>query len=363
MDDCSSLPQQSYSEFSHWLQSRVEDQHIPILGSLELTFRCNMRCQHCYIPLDQRVGRGEAELTLAEIQGILDEITDLGCFWLLLTGGEVLLRPDFLDIYSYARNKGLLLTLFTNGTLLTPQIADHLAQWRPFDIEITLYGASQETYERVTGIPGSYARCRRGIDLLLERNLPLALKTMVMTLNHHELEQMKRLAEELGVRFHFDPVLQLAMDGSTRPACFRLTPQEVVQVEKADPLRAREWPKSIQENLANTVSDRRLFLCGAGKSSFHIDPLGRLSMCISSRYPSYDLKPGSFQEGWEIFLPQVTSRQYSDRYSCADCGLRFICIQCPAFSEIEFQDAEARVEYLCQLTKSRYAEFAIKSNV
>ena len=108
---------------------------------------------------------------------------DEGCRWLLLTGGEPFLRPDFLDIYTNANKKGLLLTLFTNGTLLTPRSADLLAERRPFAIEITLYGATQQTYERITGIPGSYARCRRGIDLLLERNLPLKLKTMVMTLN------------------------------------------------------------------------------------------------------------------------------------------------------------------------------------
>ena len=136
------------------------------------------------------------------------EVTDAGCLWLLLTGGEPLLRRDFLDIYTYAKRKGLILTLFTNGTLITPRIADYLAEWRPFNIEITLYGATQETYERVTGIPGSYARCRRGIDLLLERKLPLNLKTMVMTLNHHELDQMKSLAASLGVQFRFDPIMQ-----------------------------------------------------------------------------------------------------------------------------------------------------------
>ena len=182
MDDCSGLSDLGYGEFSEWLHRKVGDQRIPISGSLEVTLRCNLRCQHCYIPGERRLSRKERELSLGEIQRILDEITDAGCLWLLLTGGEPLLRRDFLDIYTYAKRKGLLLTFFTNGTLVTRRIADHLAEWRPFNIEITLYGATQETYERVTGIPGSYTRCRRGIDLLLERNLPLGLKTMVMTL-------------------------------------------------------------------------------------------------------------------------------------------------------------------------------------
>lgn len=361
MDDCGSIPQQKYGEFSAWLHQQVGNQHIPISGSFEVTNRCNLRCTHCYIPVESRAVCTAPELSLAEIKRILDEVADAGCLWLLLTGGEPLMRPDFLDIYAYARSKGLILTLFTNGTLITRRIADHLSSWRPFNIEITLYGATQETYERVTGIPGSYARCRQGIDLLLERKLPLGLKTMVMSLNRHELDQMKSLAAGLGVPFRFDPIITPAFDGSTRPTLLRLTPEEVVGLEKADPGRAAAWPKSIPENLKIKIEGRNLYICGAGKTSFHIDAGGRLGACISARKPFYDLRSGSFKTGWEDFLPQAISRQYSESFDCAGCELRIICPQCPALAEAEHQDAEVKVDYLCQLTKLRYNEF-VKHN-
>jgi radical SAM protein with 4Fe4S-binding SPASM domain len=357
MDNCNGFPQLGYGEFSQWLHRKVGNQHIPISGSFEVTLRCNLRCQHCYIPPERRASKNERELDLPEIQRILDEVTDEGCLWLLLTGGEPLLRRDFLDIYSYARRKGLILTLFMNGTLLTPRIADTLAEWRPFNIEITLYGATQETYERVTGIPGSYTRCRRGINLLLERKLPLKLKTMLMTLNRHELDQMKSFASSLGVEFRFDPILHSAIDSSNRPTFLRLTPEEIIEVEKVDSIRITHWPNSFREKLKVKITNRDLFLCGAGRNSYHIDAAGRISMCISNRNPSYDLRIGSFKEGWRVFLPQETSRQFSDRYVCAGCSLRSICAHCPAHGEIEHQDAEARVEYLCQLTKLRYETF------
>ncbi len=357
MEDCSSITQLGYGEFSQWLHRKVGNQHIPISGSMEVTMRCNLRCQHCYIPPERRAGKSEPELSLAEIQRILDELADAGCLWLLLTGGEPLLHRDFLDIYRYARGKGIILTLFTNGTLITERIADYLAEWRPFNIEITLYGATQATYERVTGIPGSYSRCRRGIDLLKERKLPLKLKTMLMTLNHHELDQMKSLAASLGVEFRFDPIMQTALDGSSRPSLLRLTPEEVVQVESADAGRAAKWPEKFREIIKIKESNRDLFLCGAGKTSFHIDAAGRLSMCLTSRNPSFDLRVGSFKEGWGLFLPQVTSRQYSDLFPCAHCQLRFVCAQCPAIADIECQDAEARVEYMCQVTRIRNEAF------
>ncbi len=107
--------------------------------------------------------------------------------WLLFTGGEIFARKDFLDIYTHAKKRGLLITLFTNGTQITPAIADYLADWRPFAIEITLYGRTRETYERLTRVPGSFDRCMRGIRLLKERGLPLKLKTVAVTINRHEM--------------------------------------------------------------------------------------------------------------------------------------------------------------------------------
>jgi radical SAM protein with 4Fe4S-binding SPASM domain len=319
--------------------------------------RCNLRCQHCYIPGERRLSRTEQELSLGEIQRIMDEITDAGCLWLLLTGGEPLLRRDFLDIYIYAKRKGLLLTLFTNGTLITTRIADYLAEWRPFKVEITLYGATQETYERVTGVAGSYARCRSGIDLLLERKLPLSLKTVVMTINHTELDQMKALAASLGVEFRFDPILNPALDGSARPTYLRLTPEEVVAIEKADPGRASRWPDKFRNNLIIQGSERRMYLCSAGRQGFHIDASGRLCLCLSARQPAYDLRCGSFQEGWGQFLTQFFDRLYSEGFECLGCELRRVCAQCPALAVLEFGDVEKRVEYLCQVAKLRKEVF------
>jgi radical SAM protein with 4Fe4S-binding SPASM domain len=363
MEDCGSIPQQGYGDFSEWLHQKVGNRHIPVFGSLEVTMRCNLRCRHCYIPGQERAAHEQNDLSLVEIKHLLDEVTDAGCLWMLLTGGEPLLRPDFRDIYSYARQKGLILTLFTNGTLITPEIADFLAQWRPFNIEISLYGASQETYERVTGIPGSYARCRQGIDLLLERKLPLGLKSVVMTLNQAELAEMQTLAESLGVTYRFDPVINPGLDGSARPTRLRLLPQEIVAIEQADPNRSLAWPESFRGKLGYKIPDRKLYLCGAGKNSFHIDASGKMSMCISSRNPAYDLRAGSFKEGWEDFLPRVTARQYSEQFLCAGCELRMACAQCPAVAELETQDAEQRVEFLCHLTKLRYQAFGQKSGV
>jgi len=347
-----------YGDFSKRLHDKMLGQRTPITGSIEVTERCNLRCVHCYInlPAGDR-GAQERELSASEVYGILDQIVDEGCLWLQLTGGEPLVRPDFLDIYTHAKKKGLLITLFTNGTTITPRIADHLAEWCPFAVEITLYGYTQETYERVTGVSGSYGRCMRGIDLLLERDIPLKLKSMIMTLNRHEVWDMKAFAEGLGVEFRFDPQLNLRLDGDRKPAEFRISAEEVVALDMADERRAKGWHEFCEKFWGLPPKPEYLYNCGAGIATFHVDPYGHLSVCMMSRVPSYDLRQGTFHEGWTDFMPQVRAQKWSRETPCQKCEFIALCGQCPGWAQMESGDQEAPVEYLCQIAHLRAQVF------
>jgi MoaA/NifB/PqqE/SkfB family radical SAM enzyme len=120
--DCPLIHVTGYGEFSERLHNQAATRRLPITGSVELTDRCNLQCAHCYINLSAADCESRSrELTLGEWRNLLDQIADEGCLWLLLTGGEPLIRPDFLEIYDHAKQRGLLLTVFTNGTLLTPR--------------------------------------------------------------------------------------------------------------------------------------------------------------------------------------------------------------------------------------------------
>src|SRR5258708_31589800 len=178
----------SYGAFSEEFQSRWAHSRVRLSGQIEVTRRCPLECLHCYNNLPMSDGEARSrELDYAEHCRLLDQLADAGCLWLLYTGGEIFARRDFLDIYTYAKKKGFLVTLFTNGTLITESIADYLVEWPPFSIEITLYGATPETYEKLTQVPGSYERCMRGIRLLLQRNLPMKLKSAASSTNHYLL--------------------------------------------------------------------------------------------------------------------------------------------------------------------------------
>jgi len=349
---------ESYAAFSLRLHQRVTSQRVPVGGTIEVTRRCPLACIHCYcnLAIDDQDAR-RSELTYEEHCRILDEIADAGCMWLLYTGGEIFARKDFLDIYTYAKRKGLLITLFTNGTLITPEVADHLAQWRPFCIEITLYGRTRETYERITGVAGSFDRCMRGIHLLMERRLPLKLKSVAVTGNTHELWEIKRFAEDdLGLEFRFDAMMSPRVDCSLSPLAVRLTPEEVVALDLQDPKRVAEWKRfaaRFNGPARAPESCGELYNCGGAVTFFAVDPAGKMSLCSLSQRDTYDLRSGSFREAWESFLWRVRRKPSTRVTKCTSCGIMAMCGMCPANGELENGDPETPVDFLCRVAHQR----------
>lgn len=356
----------SYGDFSLSLHQKLSSlrgggQGIASSGTIEVTRRCPLECAHCYnnLPMNDSESR-HSELTYEEHCRILDEITEAGCFWLLYTGGEIFARRDFLDIYAYARGKGLIITLFTNGTLVTEKIADYLAANRPFNIEITLYGRTKQTYERLTGIPGSYEKCLRGIELLRERGLPLKIKTVAVTINKHEIADMQKFVEqELGAEFKFDAMMSPRIDCSQSPLAVRLKPEEIVELDLEDPTRVEEWKRIAAQSQPPPEPGDQVYHCGGGIDSFAIDPEGRMSICVLSHFDTFDLRSGSFREGWEGFINKVRHKKTTRMTKCAACALKSMCGMCPASGELENGDAEAPVDFLCRTAHLRAYAFDI----
>ncbi|MHB8882563.1 MAG: radical SAM protein [Thermodesulfovibrionales bacterium] len=345
----------AYVELSRKIQAAAYNSRIPLYGMIEVTRRCPLQCVHCYnnLPVaDQEAAR--KELSFDEHCRILDELTEAGCLWLTYTGGEIFVRKDFLDIYAYALKKGLLVSLFTNGILLTPEIADFLAGQRPFSIEITLYGVTRETHERVTGVPGSFDICMSAIRLLTSRRLPLILKTMALTVNEHELWQIKAFVEkELGLRFRFDPMINPRLDHSRGPLAVRLQPRRVVELDMHDPRIRSEWGKYAESCISARRSEDQVYYCNAGITGFGIDPYGGLNVCLFSPSGKYDLRTGSFRQGWEGLLLQERRRTITKQTKCTACGIREFCGMCPPNSELEGGGPEEPVDFFCEVAHLR----------
>ena len=348
----------TYGEFSRSVHGHYSGQRAPLSVSIEVTRRCPLDCLHCYnnLAMADQEARSR-ELNKEEHFRLLDDLADLGCLWLLYTGGEIFARKDFLEIYAYAKQKGFLITLFTNGTLITERVADYLQQSPPFAIEITLYGRTKETYEALTGIEGSYERCLRGVVLLRDRGLPLKLKTVPTTVNKHEVVAMKDFAEqELHLDFKFDSLINPRIDCSQSPLAVRLSPEEVVLLDLHWPKIAAEHREAAQRDLklsSESVQSDTVYSCGGGIDSFALDPYGHMSICVLSHQDTYDIRSGSVKEGWELFLRKVRARERRRISKCVKCRIRSLCSMCPANGELENGDAESPVDFLCEVAHLR----------
>jgi radical SAM protein with 4Fe4S-binding SPASM domain len=347
-----------YSGFSSALHERFAGKRVPMDVSIEVTRRCPLDCLHCYnnLPMGDQTARKQ-EMTLAEHCALLDELVAEGCMWLLYSGGEIFARKDFLDIYTEAKKRGFLITLFTNGILINERIADHLAKFPPFAIEITMYGATRETYEALTQVRGSFDRCMRAIDLLLERKLPLKLKTVPTSINQHEVYEMKRYSESRGVEFKFDPLVNPRIDCSQSPLAIRLSPEEAVTLEFRDTRRMEDYRQLAKEELAagakEYTDETTRYFCGGGMNGCAIDPTGTMTICVISHQQGYNIREGSFREGWEGRIREIRAQKKARRNICDRCQISTLCSMCPANGELENGDAESPVEFLCQVAHLR----------
>ena len=331
-------------------------EHYPWNGQIELTYRCNLNCIHCYCKgLEDK----NTELNTFDWKKILDEIQKQGCVYLTFTGGEPLVRDDFLELYSYAKRKGFIISIFTNGQALRQEVLDYFAKSPPFSIEITLNGITKPTYESITQVEGSFERVMGTIRELKKRGLPLILKTNLLKQNRNEIGRIKAFADEfLGkgkgkYYFKYDPMIYPRLNGDKTPCQHRLSFKELLEVKRQDPDIWQEYQKGLHSDFSDFKRDRSfLYHCNAWMSQFFINPQGRLKFCQFTEKFSVDLKTTSFKEGFYKVFPQVLREQYRTNSKCRDCTLRLLCYHCPARAYLETGDEEAPVEYYCELAKA-----------
>lgn len=274
--------------------SHVPDR-FPLSCQWEITCRCNLHCVMCYTDCFNRPDVIRQELATAEILRIMDELAGAGTLELCLTGGEPLARPDFFQLYDHAIRCGFLVTVFSNGTLITEAQANRFAALRPHRIEISLHGITRETFEQITLGQGSYDRCLQAIRLLLDRQIPLVLKSTAMTLNQQEILDVKRYVESLGtVRYQLGEEMRPELDGGAGPFQYALSEQDLADLNRQD--------SDLQRDACRRDSVKPP-PCRSGMQRFHIDAYGQLQLCSGNRRQSYDLGKGSFRNGFYDALP------------------------------------------------------------
>jgi radical SAM protein with 4Fe4S-binding SPASM domain len=337
---------------------------------IELTERCNNNCIHCYInlPADDHEAKAR-ELSTNQLKDILKEAASLSYMSVRFTGGEPLLREDFEELYIFARKLGLKVLIFTNATLISPHLADLLAHIPPLEkMEITVYGMKKKSYEAVTRTPGSYEAAWRGINLLLEKQIPFFVKGTILPPSRGELDEFEAWASTVpwiywGPSFPITLDLRGRRDSERKNRLIkglRLPSKEILAFLIRRP---EEYLKSRREFCSKFMKPGGdvLFTCGSAISSVCVDAYGYLLPCMLLKCPDvvYDLKNGSLKDALTNFLPQIrkikaSNPEYLAR--CARCFLKGLCEQCPAKSWIEHGTLDTPVEYLCEIAheQARY---------
>ncbi|MDH4299242.1 MAG: radical SAM protein [Dehalococcoidia bacterium] len=349
------------------LWEKIGDRRLPISFDIEITARCNLNCRHCYINLPVADQQAKArELTVEEIISIACQAVDLGAVWCLVTGGEPLLRDDFADIYTGLKRLGLLVSVFTNATLVTDEHIRLFEKYPPRDMEVTVYGVTRETFGRVTRRPGSFQRFMSGLNRLQAAGIGVRFKAMALRSNLHEQREIAAFSRALTKDyFRWDPQLHLRFDGdpvrNEEIRAERLTPQQIVSLEEVDEERMSVMRKNcdilINEEFTQYGGDH-LFHCGAGNHSFVVGYDGRFRLCSSlcAEGTTYDLRKGTLAEAWKDFVPGVRDlrsqrKEFLD--SCRRCALINLCRWCPAHAYLETGMLDGSTPHFCEVAHLR----------
>jgi radical SAM protein with 4Fe4S-binding SPASM domain len=313
--------------------------NIPAQAVLELTYRCNLHCVHCYVDLNET-----DELTTVEWKNVIDELKAASTMYLLFTGGEIMLRPDLLDIATYAHHNGFMLGFLTNGTMLTPATCRAIAEFKPFSMGISLYGATAATHELVTGIPGSFQKTIAGIKMLVDAGLVPTVQTLIMKYNLNELASMKMLVESLGATFRINMGMGPTKTGRNSP--FQYEPDEVATEDYG------WWLKSPHLQDCGGPC-----LCKAGKALCSISPHGDVFPCIMFPLKLGNLRKSSFESIWHgeprIELQNLRSMTHSDLSSCNACELKTYCQRCTGIAYLESGNVGGVSPSACRQAKTR----------
>lgn len=334
--------------------------HLPLEGSIDLTYRCNNNCLHCWLRIPPNAKEGEKELSFEEIKHIVNEARKSGCRRWSISGGEPMLRADFYELFDYITANSVSYSLNTNGTLITPKIASLLK--RKGSKMVALYGASADVHDRITQTPGSFEATMQGLAYLKEAGAGFIVQLVPMKDNYHQFKDMIGLAESLSKHYRIGaPWLYLSACGdkeiNERIIQQRLPSEEVVELDKPD-LSYEEWINKKEEHCYGSSLKNDYFFssCVTARNEFHIDPYGRMSFCCFIKEPAfrYDLKEGGFKECWEEFIPSLAdkvkvTKEYEE--NCSSCELRKECRWCPVYGYLEQRRFGAKVEYLCDVAR------------
>jgi radical SAM protein with 4Fe4S-binding SPASM domain len=317
--------------------------NIPLSVQLDLTYRCNERCVHCY--LDHH---DHGEMTTAEIKDLLDQMAEAGVFYLTVSGGEILMRRDFFEILEYARKRTFCIKLKTNGILIRKKEADRIKALGVESVQISIYSHIPEIHDAITKLPGSLEDSLEAIRRLRAHGIHVIMANVLMIQNAADYAGVKALAAELGAQFIMDPTITPMMDGDRSILNLNVDEAALREVFRNETLvgNVEEFcapPQGPDEDALDMLP------CSAGHTACYVSPYGDVYPCVQFPLPSGNVRRMRFVDIWRDSpqLQEVRSITLRDMPSCSQCTHGATCTRCPGLAFLEgnmrgpsYQDCE-----------------------
>ena len=305
--------------------------NIPLSVQLDLTYRCNERCVHCYLDHDDH-----GEMTTAEIKDLLDQMADAGVFYLTVSGGEILMRRDFFEILEYARKRTFCIKLKSNGILIRKKEADRIKALGVDSVQISIYSHIADVHDGITKLPGSLGDSIEAIRRLRAHGIHVIMANVLMVQNATDYAGVKALAEELGAQFIMDPTITPMMDGDR--SILKLNVDEAALREV---FRNEALVGNVEEFCAPPQGPDQdaldMLPCSAGHTACYVSPYGDVYPCVQFPLPSGNVRRTKFVDIWRDSpqLQEVRSITLRDMPSCSQCTHGGTCTRCPGLAFME----------------------------
>jgi radical SAM protein with 4Fe4S-binding SPASM domain len=304
---------------------------IPLSAHLDITWRCNERCVHCYLDHDVK-----GEMSTEEIKGVIRQLAEAGTFFLSISGGEPLLRQDCFEILEYARSLRFNVKLKTNAVMIGQKEAERLQQLGIEQIQISVYSHRPEIHDAITKLPGSLRRTLDAIRRMTALGLKVSITDVLMKHNVTDGRHVQKLAKELGVAFVIDPTITPMLSGDRSILSLGLSGKELEEV-----FRTEEFVGNVGEFCApsGAVDDDVLdgHSCSAGHTLVYISPFGDVFPCVQFPMPCGNLRTQSFRDIWygSTELKELRGVTVRDLPTCSSCGHVGSCTRCPGQAYLE----------------------------
>ena len=307
---------------------------VPLIATIEITNNCNFRCVHCYLN-----EKRNDYLSYDNVTKFIDQFCTLGGMYLTITGGEPLLHPQFLDIYKYAIKKGLVITLFTNASLITDDIIHILSAYKPRRIEITLYGYTNDTYQKVTGEHKiNIDKILKNIVKIKNAGIEILVKVFVLKDNYMDVEEI--------IQFVHDNKLKIKMDYLIIDRNKSRLEANQIYFNQIKEILIKQDEVDANENLNNYMNQNAgnsLYQCGAGRTSCWVKPNNSVQMCNFLEYTAYSLSRYSFKDIWEKYSIYLEESRDREDTVCKACSYKKVCRNCPGLT-YGYTGKENRIE-------------------